>query len=170
MKKGRNHVDLFSNYGLDERQRSASYNIGFRCFRELYLLTLILTGVWFIVSCVTDVNIPAVVTAGSYFAAAIICYCIYALRAAKAGVINGITAFSFSTGSLVTAIFCAVMAAVFGLGAARQLSASDKMTSSLMLAIICAMLSAEHFVLYICGIKNNKVLDKQSDEEDEYNE
>lgn len=166
-KKGRNHVDIFSNYGLDERQRSANYNIGFRCFRELYLLTMILTGVWYIVSCVTDVTIPTVVTAGSYLAAAIICYCIYALRAAKAGVINGITAFSFSTGSLVTAIFCAVLAAVFGLGAAGQLAASDKMTNSLTLAIICAMLSAEHFVLYFCGIKNNKVLDEQNSEEDE---
>lgn len=167
MKKGRNHVDLFSNYGLDERQRSTSYNIGFRCFRELYLLTLILTGAWFIADCVTNVNIPAVVTAGSYFAAAIICYCIYALRAAKAGVINGITAFSFSTSGLATGILCAVLAAVFGQGAAGQLAASDKMTNSLMLAIICAMLSAEHFILYICGIKNNKVLDEQTGEEDE---
>lgn len=167
MKKERNHVDLFSNYGLDERQRSASYNIGFRCFRELYLLTLIMTGVWFIVSCVTDVNIPTVVTAGSYFAAAIICYCIYALRAAKAGVINGITAFSFSTGNLASAIITAVVAIVFGLSAAGVLSIAAKTSNAIVIAVLSAMLSAENFVLYICGIINNKVLDEQSSEEDE---
>lgn len=167
MNKERNYVDAFSDYGLDERQRSISSNIGIRCFRVLYTVTLILTAVWLIIDCVTDMNIPTFVTAVSYFAAAIVCYCIYALRSAKAGVINGITAFSFSTGSLATAIFAAVMTFVFGSAAAGQLAAADKMTNSLALAVFTAMMSAEHFVLYFCGRKNNKVLDEQNKEDEE---
>ncbi len=164
-KKERNYVTVFSDYGLDECQRSKSENIGFRCFRELYIVSLIMTVVWYVISCVVDTTIPIVIVAGSYFAAAIVCYCIYALRAAKAGVINGITAFSFSTGSLAKAIFTALLAIVFGLGAGYLISVSDKMTDCIVLAVLCAMLSAENFVLYFCGLKNNKVLDEQNKEE-----
>ncbi len=164
-KKEINYVTVFSDYGLDERQRSKSENIGFRCFRELYITSLTMTVVWYVISCVVDTTIPIVIVAGSYFAAAVVCYCIYALRAAKAGVINGITAFSFSTGSLAKAIFTALLAIVFGLGAGHLISASDKMTDSIVLAVLCAMLSAENFVLYFCGLKNNKVLDEQNKEE-----
>lgn len=165
-KKERNYVTVFSDYGLDERQRSKSENIGFRCFRELYIVSLIMTVVWYVISCVVDTAIPIVIVAGSYFAAAIVCYCIYALRAAKAGVINGITAFSFSTGSLAKAILTALFAIVFGLGAGHLISASDKMTDCIVLAVLCAMISAENFVLYFCGLKNNKVLDEQNKEEE----
>ena len=165
-KKERNYVSVFSDYGLDERQRSKSENIGFRCFRELYITSLIMTVVWYVIGCVVDTTIPIVIVAGSYFAAAIVCYCIYALRAAKAGVINGITAFSFSTVSLAKAILTALFAIVFGLGAGHLISASDKMTDCIVLAVLCAMLSAENFVLYFCGLKNNKVLDEQNKEEE----
>ena len=165
-KKERNYVTVFSDYGLDERQRSKSENIGFRCFRELYITSLIMTVVWYVIGCVVDTTIPIVIVAGSYFAAAIVCYCIYALRAAKAGVINGITAFSFSTVSLAKAILTALLAIVFGLGAGHLISASDKMTDCIVLAVLCAMLSAENFVLYFCGLKNNKVLDEQNKEEE----
>lgn len=166
MKKERNYITVFSDYGLDERQRSKSENIGFRCFRELYITSLTMTVVWYVISCVVDTTIPIVIVAGSYFAAAIVCYCIYALRAAKAGVINGITAFSFSTGSLAKAILTALLAIVFGLGAGHLISASDKMTDCIVLAVLCAMISAENFVLYFCGLKNNKVLDEQNKEEE----
>ena len=165
-KKERNYVTVFSDYGLDERQRSKSENIGFRCFRELYITSLTMTVVWYVISCVVDTAIPIVIAAGSYFAAAIVCYCIYALRAAKAGVINGITAFSFSTGSLAKAILTALLAIVFGLGAGHLISASDKMTDCIVLAVLCAMISAENFVLYFCGLKNNRVLDEQNKEEE----
>lgn len=165
-KKERNYVTVFSDYGLDERQRSKSENIGFRCFRELYITSLIMTVVWYAIGCVVDTTIPIVIVAGSYFAAAIVCYCIYALRAAKAGVINGITAFSFSTVSLAKAILTTLFAIVFGLGAGHLISASDKMTDCIVLAVLCAMLSAENFVLYFCGLKNNKVLDEQNKEEE----
>lgn len=165
-KKERNYVTVFSDYGLDERQRSKSENIGFRCFRELYITSLIMTVVWYVIGCVVDTTIPIVIVAGSYFAAAIVCYCIYALRAAKAGVINGITAFSFSTVSLAKAILTTLLAIVFGLGAGHLISASDKMTDCIVLAVLCAMLSAENFVLYFCGLKNNKVLDEQNKEEE----
>ena len=165
-KKERNYVTVFSDYGLDERQRSKSENIGFRCFREFYITSLTMTVVWYVISCVVDTAIPIVIVAGSYFAAAIVCYCIYALRAAKAGVINGITAFSFSTGSLAKAILTALLAIVFGLGAGHLISASDKMTDCIVLAVLCAMISAENFVLYFCGLKNNKVLDEQNKEEE----
>ena len=165
-KKERNYVTVFSDYGLDERQRSKSENIGFQCFRELYITSLIITVVWYVIGCVVDTTIPIVIVAGSYFAAAVVCYCIYALRAAKAGVINGITAFSFSTGSLAKAIFTAFLAIVFGLGAGHLISASDKMTDCIVLAVLCAMISVENSVLYFCGLKNNKVLDEQNKEEE----
>lgn len=161
----RNHVDVFSNYGLDERQRRKSENIGFRCFRELYIVSIMLTVMWFFVSRLTGAEIPAIFVAGSYFTAALVCYCVYAVRAAKSGVINGITAFSFTTGKLAAAIITALLAVVFGLGAAGLLGASEKMTDSFILAILCAMVSAENFVLYFCGMKNNKVLDEQNKED-----
>lgn len=166
-KKERNYVDVFSDYGLDERQRSASSNIGFRCFRELYIVTLIITILWYAADCFVDAEIPAVIVAGSYFAAAIVCFCVYAVRAASAGVINGITAFSFSTLNLASAIFTAVIALVFALSAAGVLSISDKATDAVVIAVFSAMLSAENFVLYFCGRKNNKVLDEQNKEEEE---
>lgn len=165
-KKGRDRVDVFSDYGLDERQRSASSNIGFRCFRELYSVTLIITILWYIADCFLDAEIPVVVVIGSYFAAALVCYCVYAVRAAKAGVINGITAFSFSSLNLASAIFTALVALVFGLSAAGVLSISDKTTNAVVIAVFSAMLSAENFVLYFCGRKNNKVLEEQIKEEE----
>lgn len=161
----RNYVDVFSDYGLDERQRSKTENIGFRCFRELYIVSIMLTVVWLFVSRLTGAEIPIIFVAGSYFTAALVCYCVYAVRAAKSGVINGITAFSFTTGKLTAAIITALLAVVFGLGAAGLLSASEKMTDSLILAILCAMVSAVNFVCYFCGLKNNKVLDEQNRED-----
>lgn len=166
-KKERNYVDVFSSYGLDERQRSASSNIGFRCFRELYNVTLIITILWYIADSFVYAEIPVVVVIGSYFAAAIVCYCVYAVRAARAGVINGITAFSFSTLNLAAAIFTAVIALVFGLSTAGILGIADKTTDAVVIAVFSAMLSAENFVLYFCGRKNNKVLDEQNKEEEE---
>lgn len=166
-KKEKDHVDVFSDYGLDERQRSASSNIGFRCFRELYNVTLIITILWYIAECFLDAEIPMVVVIGSYFAAALVCYCVYAVRAARAGVINGITAFSFSTLNLAAAIFTALVALVFGLSAAGVLSISDKTSNAVVIAVFSAMLSAENFVLFFCGRKNNKVLDEQNKEEEE---
>ena len=166
-KKERNYVDVFRDYGLDERQRSASSNIGFRCFRELYIVTLIITILWYAADCFVDTEIPVVFVIGSYFAAAIVCFCVYAARAARAGVINGITAFSFSTLNLASAIFTALVARVFGLSATGVLSISGKSTNAVVIAVFSAMLSAENFVLYFCGRKNNKVLDEQNKEEEE---
>lgn len=165
-KKERNYVTVFSDYGLDERQRSKSENIGFRCFRELYIVLLIMTVVWYVIGCAVDANIPVVIVAGSYFAAATVCYCIYTLRAAKAGVINGITAFSFSTGSLVQAIAAAVLAICLSINAAGSVYTVDKMINRIALIVLCAIFSAENFVLYFCGLKNNKVLDEQNKEEE----
>lgn len=165
-KKERNYVDVFSNYGLDERQRSASSNIGFRCFRELYIVTLIITILWYAADCFVDTEIPVVFVIGSYFAAAIVCYCVYAVRAAKAGVINGITAFSFSTLNLASAIFTAFIALLFGLSAAGVLNITDKTTNAVVIAVFSEMLSAENFVLYFCGRKNSKVLDEQNKEDE----
>lgn len=167
-KKERNYVDVFSNYGLDERQRSASSNIGFRCFRELYNVTLIITILWYIADCFADGEIPVAFVIGSYFAAAIVCYCVYAVRAAKAGVINGIAAFSFSTRNLAAAIFTAFVALVFGLSAAGILGLTDKTTNAVVIAVFSAMLSAENFVLCFCGRKNSKVLDEQNKEEEDH--
>lgn len=59
-----------------------------------------------------------------------------------------------------------MLAIIFGLGAGHLISASDKMTDCVVLAVLCAMISAENFVLYFCGLKNNKVLDEQNEEEE----
>ena len=157
----RNNVDMFSNYGLDERQREISAKLGFRCFRMLYLLTAVLTGVWFMVHYTSDVQIPFAFVAFSYFAASVLIYCVYALYASKYGVINGITAFSFSTSSLFMAIFSAIIAVIAFF--------VDVLENSWLMALVFALISVEHFILYFCGKRNFKVLEEQTkeDEEDE---
>ena len=155
------NADLFSNRGLDERQREISTKLGTRCFRMLYYLMVVLTLVWLMVHYTSDVQIPFMAVALSYFAGAGAVCCIYALYASKYGVINSDTAISFSKSSLFMAIFEAIIAVVAWF--------SDTSENNWLVAAVFALGSVEHFIFYFCGKRNFKVLDEQmkEDEEDE---
>ncbi len=156
----RNSVDLFSDYGLDERQKSLSKELAAKSFRMLCLLVYVLTGLWTVIYFSITENIPFVFVGYSYFAAAVFCYCYYAVKSAKLGLINQVTSFSFTTGNLFTAIFALVMAAI-------AFAFMDKSIARIAIVAMFILISAEQFVLYFCGKQNFKALDKQAEEDDE---
>ncbi|MBQ3161541.1 MAG: hypothetical protein IJC04_05385 [Oscillospiraceae bacterium] len=156
----RNSVDMFSNYGLDERQREISAKLGFRCFRMLYLGALVLTGVWYLVYNAGS-QMPYMYVAVSYLALAMLVYCIYAVYASKYGVINGISAFSFTVTERNTAIVCIIGAII--------LPFTSLFEDPWLLSVVLVLAAIKSIVLYFCGKRNFKVLDEQmkEDEEDE---
>ena len=156
----RNSVDMFSNYGLDERQREISAKLGFRCFRMLYLGALVLTGMWYLVYNAGS-QMPYMYVAVSYLALAMLVYCIYAVYASKYGVINGISAFSFTVTERNTAIVCIIGAII--------LPFTSLFEDPWLLSAVLVLAAIKSIVLYFCGKRNFKVLDEQmkEDEEDE---
>lgn len=156
----RNNVDMFSNYGLDERQREISAKLGFRCFRMLYFGALVLTGVWYLIYNAGN-QIPFMYVAVSYLALAMLVYCIYAVYASKYGVINGKSAFSFTVTERNTAIVCIIGAII--------LPFTSLFEDPWLLSLVLVLAAIKSIVLYLCGKRNFKVLDEQmkEDEEDE---
>ncbi|MGN1089064.1 MAG: hypothetical protein ACI4Q6_01580 [Huintestinicola sp.] len=158
--KERRSVDLFSDYGLDERQKSISAKLGADMFKALFNAVVAITVIWAAVyGAVPDLGIHFRFVMASYFGAAIIIRCVYAVKAANAGIINGITAFSFTTGSLLSAGICAAAGIVMIL--LNSLIPFDGMFFGIML--IAA--AAENIVLYLCGKKNFSVIDEKGSEE-----
>ncbi len=154
----RNKVDLFSDYGLDERQKTLSRELAAKSFRVLYLTIAFVTMAWVAVSFIFTDEIHPVFVAYSYFIAATVNYCIYAVRASKQGLINQITSFSFSTWSLATAVIALI-------GAVGALIVSEGKIERLSTAGIMLLLAAEQFIMYLCGRRNQKALDEQLKED-----
>jgi len=153
-KKRTINADLFSTRGLDERQKEISAKLGTRCFRMLYYLIFLLTGVWFIVYS-EGYKISFEYTAISYYAASMLVSCIYAIYASKYGVLNNDTAVSYTQDivSIVCMLFLAVM--FFIVPAYR------------FLAIFSGLTIAEKIIFYFCGKRNFKVLEEQMEEDGE---
>ena len=119
-----------------------------------------LTGVWYLIYNAGN-QIPFMYVAVSYLALAMLVYCIYAVYASKYGVINGISAFSFTVTERNTAIVCIIGAII--------LPFTSLFEDPWLLSIILVLAAIKSIVLYFCGKRNFKVLDEQmkEDEEDE---
>lgn len=151
--------NLFSEYGLDERQKLLSMELGFKSFKLLYYIAAILTGVWlFIYMCVSEA-VPFVFVAVSYLIAAMVCMSVYAVRASKRGLINEPTSFYYTRNGLIAAMFYAFVALMYGF------CLTDN-NSHEFVSFAAALGSIQHFVFYLCGRRNFKVLEEQAREDD----
>lgn len=158
--KERNSVDLFSDYGLDERQKAISAKLGADMFKALFNAVIVITVIWTAVyGAFPECSIHFAFVMSSYFAAAIIIECIYAVIASKNGVINGITAFSYTTKNFIGAIAC-IIAAVLMFTLNHRLPFNGSLIGGMLI-----LAAAENFVLYLCGKKNFSVIDKDEGEE-----
>ncbi len=165
----RNTVGLYSDYGLDERQKAVSREIGLKSFRLIFTSMVLISMVWFIIEILfPEADISSAYTAASYFIAAVACQCYYGIRASKYGVINGITAFSIQTGGLFCAVIMTAGALWFGFGI--RLAGIETESDNTLLAFLSAISAVNNYVMYFCGRRNDKALEEQSEEDGEDNE
>ncbi len=161
----RNSAGLCSDYGLDERQKAVSREIGLKSFKLIFTVTALISIAWFMVGIFfPGIEISCAYTALSYWAATVTCQCYYGIKASKYGVINSIAAFSFKTGSLFIALFMTVFALWFGVVVRL---ADIEMENTPLLAAISAIAAVNHYVMYFCGKRNDKVLEEQAKENEE---
>lgn len=162
----RNNVWLYSDYGLDERQKAMSREIGLKSFELIIIATVLISAVWFSLEVFfPEADISRAYTALSYFAAGSVCQCYYGIRASKYGVINNITAFSVQTMGLFCAIFMTASALWFGFG--TKLAGIEPLPSQEMIVAVSAIAAADNYVMYFCGKRNDKVLEEQAKESEE---
>lgn len=157
--KERTSVDLFSDYGLDERGRALAANIGFESIKALFNSLIVLTILWAaIYGAKPELDVHFKYVMLSYLAVTVSVRCAYAIKAASFGVINGITAFSYTTGSIPKMI-------VITLAAALIIFDSKIALDGAFLAFMCVLALVEEAVLYRCGKKNFAVHDGEAIEE-----
>ena len=157
----RNHVDLFSDYGMDERQIAVQNKIMTKCFKMLYYSVLILTAVWLSICLAFHMEISYGVIVLSYFTAAVFCQSFYAAAASKNGVINMMTATTNSSGGMIIlyVIYVAALAVNILTGVFTE--------ETLILIILCSITLVGGIIQYVCAKRNFKTLDEQGKEEDE---
>ncbi len=162
----RNIAGLYSDYGLDERQKAVSREIGLKSFKLIFTAMVLISLVWFLIEVFfPEAEISFAYTALSYFAAAVACQCYYGIKASKYGVINGITAFNIQTGGL----FCAIVmtAGVLWFGFGIKLAGIETESNTALLTVVSAIAAVNHYVMYFCGKRNDKVLEEQAKENEE---
>ncbi len=162
----RNIAGLYSDYGLDERQKAVSSEIGLKSFKLIFTAMVLISLVWFLIEVFfPEADISCAYTAASYFAAAVVCQCYYGIKASKHGVINSITAFSVQTGGL----FCAIVmtAGVLWFGFGIKLAGIETESNTALLTVVSAISAANNYVMYFCGKRNDKVLEEQAKENEE---
>lgn len=165
----RNYVDMFSDYGLDERQKLINAEIGIKCFKSIFYGVLWLTVGWFILFIgLEGVTVPFGYVALSYYVIAAACICAYAVKASKNGTINGIYAFGLTCRSSTVGLMLAAIAVIIYIMIKQDRLTDHKLICTGIL-ILAAMLKS--IILYFCGKRNFKVLDEKSaDDTDESGE
>ena len=157
----RNYVDLFSDYGLDERQIAVQNKIITKCFKLLYYSILVLTSVWLVLRIAFHMEISCGAMVISYFTAAIICQSVYAIMASKNGVINLMTATTESGGGtiIIYIIYAAALIINFSIGVFNE--------NTLILIILCVITLIGGVIKAVCAKRNFKTLDEQGREDSE---
>ena len=158
----RNYVDLFSDYGLDERQKAIQNKIMTKCFKLMFYSVFVLTVVWLELCFFLQIEISNSVIALSYFILVIICQSVYAVTASKHGVINGITATSNS--SAIVIIMFVVSIPIFAVTIKNGSSFTEERLAIIVFFGICIINSV---IQYLCGKRNFKTLDQQGREDSE---
>ena len=158
----RNYVDIFSDYGLDERQIAIQNKIKTKCFKILYYSAIVLTAVWLELCIPFQIEIPNYIIALSYFILVVVCQSVYAVTASKHGVINGITATSNS--SAIVIIMFVVSIPIFAVTIKNGSSFTEERLAIIVFFGICIINSV---IQYLCGKRNFKTLDEQGKEDSE---
>ncbi|MDE7302091.1 MAG: hypothetical protein K2N60_02085 [Oscillospiraceae bacterium] len=164
----RNYVDMFSDYGLDERQKLINAEIGVKCFKTFFNGVLWLTVGWFILYIgLEGVSFPFGYVALSYYMLASVCICAYAIKASKSGTINGIYAFSLTCRDITAVIMLAAIAVIIYIMISQNRLADHKLICT---GILIATALLKSIILQICGKRNFKVLDEKSADDTEETE
>ena len=159
----RNYVDLFSDYGLDERQIAIQNKIMTKCFKLMYNSILILTMVWFVFFIYFKIEISNLLIVLSYVTLIVICQSIYAVMASKKGVINGITATTNSNGTMIVTavIYIPVIASII------SKNVNDFNAENIFMIVYFGIFAINCVIQYMCGKRNFKTLDQQGKEDSE---
>lgn len=160
---------MFSDYGLDERQKLINAEIGIKCFKSFFYGILWLTVGWFILYIgLEGVTVPFGYVALSYYVLAAVCICAYAVKASKNGTINGIYAFSMTCKDITVALMFGAVVVIVCIMIRQDRLADHKLICTGAL-ILTAMLKS--IILHFCGKRNFEVLDgKNEDGTDESEE
>ncbi len=149
--KGRYFVNIFSDYGLDERQKAISANVCSKCMRIEMYISAFLTLVWLFVS-LEDVEVPFEYTALSFWAGTVITMICYGLTASKYGVLNAIFSFSSQTGGIVIGIMNLALGMILIIRGVPTFG---------IFALITAIYN---FIMAWCGKRNDLAIAAQTEE------
>ncbi|MDY2848356.1 MAG: hypothetical protein SOU50_09110 [Oscillospiraceae bacterium] len=156
----RNSAGVFSDYGLDERQKLIMANIGFKGFR-LMCYSIAAVSAVLLALYIFEINIPFQYAALIYYTVMLIGMAAFEITASKYGVLNQVHCFSNTTGGLITGIILLAAAAVnIIVRTVRGTFSSD----TVIIVIICVLTAILQFIRCACGKRNFKVSDEQSEE------
>ena len=156
----RNSAGVFSDYGLDERQKLIMANIGFKSFRLMCYAIAFVTAVLFILY-MFEINIPYQYAALIYYTVMLIGMAAFEITASKYGVLNQVHSFSNTTGGLITGLMLMTAAAVNIIVRTVKGTFNEE---TVIIVIICVLTAILQFIRCACGKRNFKVLDEQSKE------
>lgn len=156
----RNSAGVFSDYGLDERQKLIMANIGFKSFRLMCYAIAFVTAVLFVLY-MFEINIPFQYAALIYYTVMLIGMAAFEITASKYGVLNQVHSFSNTTGGLITGLMLMAAAAVNIIVRTVKGTFNEE---TVIIVIICVLTAILQFIRCACGKRNFKVLDEQSEE------
>jgi hypothetical protein len=157
----RNYVNLLSDYGLDERQKSEQNKLGLKVFRGIRIATAALYCLWVIFLCLNNLSILSAWVAFSFDLVIEGFYCYYGVKASNLGIINGITSFSLKSKSNLMVVVFLMVFMVFAITKGLL----GKFTVFLIATSVVGITS--QLILYFCAKRNDKVLDEQAVESEE---
>ncbi|MGN0696280.1 MAG: hypothetical protein ACI4J5_05890 [Oscillospiraceae bacterium] len=159
----RNSAGVFSDYGLDERQKLIMADIGFKGFKLMCYSVAFVTIVLLVLYMV-KVNIPYQYAALIYYTVMLIGMAAFELTASKYGVLNQVHSFSNTTGGLITGVMLLAAAAVNIIVRTVKGTFNEE---TVIIVIICVLTAILQFIRCACGKRNFKVLDEQSEESED---
>lgn len=159
----RNTAGVFSDYGLDERQKLIMANIGFKGFKIMCYAIAAVTAV-LLALYIFEIIIPFQFAALIYYTVMLIGMAVFELTASKYGVLNQVHSFSSTTGGLIAGVMLIAAAAV------NIIVRTVKGTfngDTVIIVTICLLTAVYQFIRCACGKRNFKVLDDESKETEE---
>lgn len=154
---------IFDEAGYDEMQKAENHEIGFRLFRIMFFVVLLFTMV-FIIVCSNTENLAGTIISLVLLATLFGFYLLYAYMTAKRGIMNPKFAKSWSGTWII--VFYGIMLAAW---CARLIGdiQNDDSFYDVVHYIMWLMISTEAMLMCLCAKKNNKVLKKQLEDDEE---
>ena len=154
---------LFDEGGYDEMQKAENHEIGFRLFRIMFFVVLLFTVV-FIIVCSNTENLAGTIISLVLLATLFGFYLLYAYMTAKRGIMNPKFAKSWSGTWII--VFYGIMLAAW---CARLIGdiQNDDSFYDVVHYIMWLIISTEAVLMCLCAKKNNQVLKKQLEDDEE---